>query len=88
MRRDLKLRFITVERNGFGQTEFDDSLTMTDYVSDVETVLSHLQIDRFALFGFPVAALYSKNCRAPCRAHPVCAHGGHQPGDRQSAALQ
>ena len=46
MRRDLKLRFITVERNGFGQTEFDDSLTMTDYVSDVETVLSHLQIDR------------------------------------------
>ena len=51
MRRDLKLRFITVERNGFGQTEFDDSLTMTDYVSDVETVLSHLQIDRFDLIS-------------------------------------
>ena len=59
MRRDLKLRFITVERNGFGQTEFDDSLTMTDYVSDVETVLSHLQIDRFALFGISGGGPYT-----------------------------
>ena len=48
---ELNLRFITVERNGFGQTEFDDSLTMADYVDDVVQVLSHLNIDKFALFG-------------------------------------
>ena len=51
MRSDLNLRFITVERNGFGQTAFDETLTMADYVSDVEQVLAHLNIEKFALFG-------------------------------------
>ena len=32
---------------------------MTDYVSDVETVLSHLQIDRFALFGISGGGPYT-----------------------------
>lgn len=59
MRRDLNLRFITVERNGFGQTKFDDSLTMNDFVSDVEAVLSHLQIDEFALFGISGGGPYT-----------------------------
>lgn len=51
MRSDLNLRFITVERNGFGQTAFDETLTMADYVSDVEQVLAYLNIEKFALFG-------------------------------------
>ena len=59
MRRDLNLRFITVERNGFGQTAFDETLTMTDYVSDVESVLSFLQIDEFALFGISGGGPYT-----------------------------
>ena len=34
MRSDLNLRFITVERNGFGQTAFDETLTCLLYTSD------------------------------------------------------
>lgn len=59
MRRDLNLRFITVERNGFGQTEFDESLSMADYVSDVERVLAHLDIEKFALFGISGGGPYT-----------------------------
>ncbi len=59
MRRELNLRFITVERNGFGQTTFDASLTMTDYVRDVEQVLEHLQIERFAVFGISGGGPYT-----------------------------
>ena len=59
MRAELNLRFITVERNGFGQTEFDASLNMSDYVNDVELVLSHLNIDRFALFGISGGGPYT-----------------------------
>ena len=59
MRHDLNLRFITVERNGFGQTEFDATLTMADYVEDVERVLAHLGIDQFALFGISGGGPYT-----------------------------
>ena len=59
MRLDLNLRFITVERNGFGQTAFDETLTMADYVNDVEQVLSHLNIDKFALFGISGGGPYT-----------------------------
>ena len=59
MRSDLNLRFITVERNGFGQTAFDETLTMADYVSDVEKVLAHLDIEKFALFGISGGGPYT-----------------------------
>jgi len=59
MRRNLNLRFITVERNGFGQTAFDETLTMADYVDDVEQVLSHLNIEKFALFGISGGGPYT-----------------------------
>jgi len=59
MRSELNLRFITVERNGFGQTAFDETLTMADYVDDVEQVLSHLNIEKFALFGISGGGPYT-----------------------------
>jgi len=59
MRRDLNLRFITIERNGFGQTAFDETLTMADYVDDVEQVLAFLKIDKFALFGISGGGPYT-----------------------------
>jgi len=64
MRRDLKIRLITVERNGFGQTAFDPSLTMTDYSTDVEKVLAHLRIDRFSLFGISGGGPYAAKIAA------------------------
>jgi non-heme chloroperoxidase len=59
MRRDLNLRFITVERNGFGQTAFDETLTMADYVAEVEQVLEHLNIEKFAVFGISGGGPYT-----------------------------
>jgi non-heme chloroperoxidase len=56
---DLNLRFITVERNEFGQTAFDETLTMADYVSDVEQMLAHLKLDKFALFGISGGGPYT-----------------------------
>lgn len=66
MRRELNIRMISVERNGYGQTAFDPKLGMADFSADVEAVLAHLGIDRFALFGISgggpyVAKIASRN---------------------------
>ena len=52
-RQNLKLRFIGVERNGFGTTAYDESLGYADYAEDVEALLAQLGVDEFSLF--PVA---------------------------------
>ncbi len=59
-RADLGLRFITVERNGFGQTAFDPALTMTNFSEDVEQVLAHLQIEQFSVFGISGGGPYTQ----------------------------
>ncbi|MEM7020323.1 MAG: alpha/beta hydrolase [Pseudomonadota bacterium] len=59
MRESMNIRIITVERNGFGATEFDPSLGMADFSSDVEAVLTHLQIDKFAVFGISGGGPYA-----------------------------
>lgn len=58
-RQKLKLRFIGVERNGFGTTAFDDSLGYADYAEDVEAVLAHLGVDDFSLFAISGGGPYS-----------------------------
>ena len=66
MRVGLNIRMISVERNGYGQTAFDPELGMADFSAEVEAVLTHLGIDRFALFGISgggpyVAKIASRN---------------------------
>ena len=66
MRVGLNIRMISVERNGYGQTAFDPKLGMADFSAEVEAVLAHLDIDRFALFGISgggpyVAKIASRN---------------------------
>jgi pimeloyl-ACP methyl ester carboxylesterase len=48
LRRQLKLRLITVERNGFGDTAFVAGWTYADYAQEVRAVLDHLAVSRFA----------------------------------------
>lgn len=48
LRNELNLRFISLERNGFGQTEFVPGQIYEDYVADLQELLAHLKIDRFA----------------------------------------
>lgn len=73
LRSDLGLRFITVERNGFGQTPFDPSLTMTNFSEDVERVLAHLKVKKFSVFGISGGGPYTQKIasRNPERLHSV-----------------
>ena len=48
LRRQLKLRLITVERNGFGDTAFVPGWTYGDYAQEVQAVLERLGVTRFA----------------------------------------
>jgi pimeloyl-ACP methyl ester carboxylesterase len=48
LRRQLKLRFIVVERNGFGDTEFAPDWGYKDYAAEVQAVLDRLGVTRFA----------------------------------------
>ena len=59
MRETLQIRVITVERNGFGQTEYDPDLDMADFSEDVEAVLSHVGVDKFAVFGISGGGPYT-----------------------------
>jgi len=60
LRERMRLRVVSVERNGFGMTPFDESLGYADAVDDVLEVLAMLQIGRFAVVaisgGAPFAA--------------------------------
>lgn len=49
LRQRLKLRLISVERNGFGDTAFRPDWTYADYAAEVRAVLDHLGVDRFAI---------------------------------------
>lgn len=68
-REDLGLRLISVERNGFGDTEFDKSLGKKDFVDDTLQVLDSIGVDQVSVIaisgGGPYAAELS--ARAPER---------------------
>jgi non-heme chloroperoxidase len=59
-RERLRLRVISVERNGFGMTPFDPALGYAEAVEDVLSVLESLAVRRFAVVaisgGAPFAA--------------------------------
>jgi non-heme chloroperoxidase len=47
LRDQLSIRLISVQRNGFGQSMYQEGWGYQDYVNDVETVLEALNIDEF-----------------------------------------
>lgn len=64
LRRQLHLRMISVERNGFGNTAFDPAWTLNDYAADVRTVLDHLAVKRFALVAISGGGPYAAHVAA------------------------
>ena len=60
MRETLGIRVISVERNGLGQTAFDETLGFADYTQDVEEILTYLGVNQFSIMaisgGGPYAA--------------------------------
>jgi non-heme chloroperoxidase len=59
MRKRLKLRIISVERNGLGDTAFDPKWTFDDYNSEAAQVLDHLGIGKFALVAISGGGAYA-----------------------------
>jgi pimeloyl-ACP methyl ester carboxylesterase len=64
LRRRLKVRIVAVERNGLGDTAFDPNWTFADYTSDVQQVLGHLGIGKFALVAISGGGAYAGHIAA------------------------
>ena len=58
-RQNLQLRFIAVERNGFGATPYTSGIGYEEYAEDVESLLEQLGIDNFSLFAISGGGPYS-----------------------------
>jgi non-heme chloroperoxidase len=63
-REALGVRVISVERNGFGESELDTSLGYADYDAEVLAVLDHLGIDRFAIMAISGGGAYAAHLAA------------------------
>lgn len=61
LRNDLKLRVVSLERNGFGQTEFVPGQTYQDYASDVKELLDYLDVKDFAGVAISGGGPYLQN---------------------------
>ncbi len=64
LRRRLKVRIVAVERNGLGDTAFDPAWTFADYSSEVQQVLQHLGIGKFALVAISGGGAYAGHIAA------------------------
>lgn len=64
LRRQLHLRFVSVERNGFGDTVYDPTWTFADYVDEVGAVLEHLKLQRFAMVAISGGGPYAAHIAA------------------------
>jgi len=64
LRRRLKVRIIAVERNGLGDTAYDPAWTFGDYTSEVQQVLDHLGIQKFALVAISGGGAYAGHVAA------------------------
>ena len=87
MREDLGIRIISIERNGFGQTEFNSNLTISDYAEDVEEVLNHLKINKFSIFGISGGGPYAARIAAKNGPRVVSLHMAATPANIGSKAL-
>jgi pimeloyl-ACP methyl ester carboxylesterase len=87
MREDLGIRIISIERNGFGQTEFNSNLTISDYAQDVEEVLNHLKINKFSIFGISGGGPYAARIAAKNGPRVASLHMAATPANIGSKAL-
>ena len=87
MREDLGIRIISIERNGFGQTEFNSNLTISDYAQDVEEVLNHLKINKFSIFGISGGGPYAARIAAKNGPRVASLHMAATPSNIDSRAL-
>jgi non-heme chloroperoxidase len=63
-REELRVRVISVERNGFGESALDTSLDYADYNAEIFAVLEHLGIERFAIMAISGGGAYAAQLAA------------------------
>ena len=82
LRRQLRIRLISVERNGFGDTAFDPAWTLGDYAADVRTVMDHLAIKRFAMVAISGGGPYAAHIAAAMPERLISLHFAAALADR------
>ncbi|MBN2550308.1 MAG: alpha/beta hydrolase [Anaerolineales bacterium] len=58
----LGVRLITIDRPGYGLSDFQPGRKLLDWPGDVAALADALEIDRFALLGFSAGAPYALAC--------------------------
>lgn len=64
LRKQLHLRLITVERDGFGDTAYTPGWQLSDYPADVRAVMDHLHVPRFAMVAISGGGPYAAHVAA------------------------
>jgi non-heme chloroperoxidase len=85
LRRQLQIRVVSVERNGIGQTPFDEAVGVAEYAADVWSLLDQLGVDRPSVMaisgGGPYAAAVIASRPERIRSvHLACAFAERPPG--------
>jgi non-heme chloroperoxidase len=85
LREQLEIRVVSVERNGIGQTPFDERVGVADYAADVWSVLDQLDVERASVMaisgGGPYAAAVMVSRPDRIRSvHLACAFAERPPG--------
>lgn len=75
-RETLGLRVISVERNGFGESQFDPNLGYADYTKEVLAVLEHLGIDKFVIMAISGGGAYAVQLAAAVPERVISIHAG------------
>jgi non-heme chloroperoxidase len=73
-REELGLRVISVERNGFGESQLDLDLDYADYDDEILAVLDHLGIDRFAVLAISGGGAYAAQLAAQVPERVISLH--------------
>jgi pimeloyl-ACP methyl ester carboxylesterase len=73
-RQKLELRVISVERNGFGESQLDLNLGYADYNNEILAVLDHLAIDRFAILAISGGGAYAAQLAAQVPERVISLH--------------
>ncbi len=68
--KEVGLRLISVDRPGFGLSDFQPNRKITDWPQDIEELANLLKFDKFSLFGVSTGACYALAC-ASCLADRI-----------------
>lgn len=93
LRQELRVRVVSVERNGLGETPFDPAVGYPEHAADVWAVLDRLGIEAASLVAISGGGPYAAHvaAAAPERVrslHLACAYSERLPGTELSLSLE